>query len=60
MSFSMKKKLSLLVFMGAVVVGIAGAAPFVDGDRVALWGDSITHAGLYPKMLADFSRASDP
>ena len=48
------KKLSLLVFMGAVVVGIAGAAPFVDGDRVALWGDSITHAGLYPKMLADF------
>ena len=40
--------------MGAVVVGIAGAAPFVDGDRVALWGDSITHAGLYPKMLADF------
>ena len=30
------------------------AAPFVDGDRVVCWGDSITHGGYYVQMLTDF------
>ena len=43
---------------GKVRVRIEGESrssiPFKDGDRVAFWGDSITHGGTYTKMLSDF------
>lgn len=38
----------------ACLAGSILSAPFKDGERVVFWGDSITHGGLYTKMLADF------
>jgi len=35
-----------------VAAGIAGAEPFVDGDRVVFFGDSITHHGRYLEQIA--------
>ena len=44
----------LIVVSTLCVAVSAFAAPFGDGERVVFWGDSITHGGLYTKMLADF------
>ncbi len=49
----MKRQIVLLA-AGLGLLGVGMAAPFKDGERVVFWGDSITHAGKYPKMLADF------
>lgn len=49
--------MKLALLSSVLVAGLAGtalAAPFRDGERVVFWGDSITHGGLYTKMLADF------
>jgi len=45
-----------LVGMACAVAlaGSAGAAMFKDGDRVACFGDSITHGGGYHRFLADY------
>ena len=35
-------------------VALANGAPFRDGERAALYGDSVTHHGYYVKPLQDF------
>lgn len=46
----------VVLWAAVAVCGVAslGAAPFRDGDRVVFYGDSITHAGAYPRMVSDF------
>ena len=44
----------LPLLAGFCLVASVWGAPFQDGDRVVFWGDSITHGGLYAKMLADY------
>ena len=48
------KKLMIVAVLAAGLVGSARSAPFADGERVACWGDSITHGGYYVQMLSDF------
>ena len=53
-----KGVLCALAGAASLAASATGAAlamePFADGDRVVLWGDSITHAGSYVQMLSDF------
>lgn len=48
------KRLVLTFWVGLLGGLAVSAAPFQDGDRVVFYGDSITHAGFYPKMVSDF------
>ncbi len=48
------KQLTILAVLAVGLAGRAVAAPFADGERVACWGDSITHGGYYVQMLSDF------
>ncbi|MGN0847704.1 MAG: SGNH/GDSL hydrolase family protein, partial [Kiritimatiellia bacterium] len=50
----MRSRRIALLAAGLCLAGAGVAAPFTDGDRVVFWGDSITHGGLYPKMVADY------
>lgn len=51
----MKRIAHLLVSLSLVVsANNLQGAPFVDGDRVVCFGDSITYGGYYVEILTDF------
>ena len=49
-----------LVWALALLAGTVSAEPFVDGDTVVFFGDSITHGGFYHEYLTDFYRTRFP
>ncbi len=45
---------------GLLLVSLAFAEPYKDGDTVVFFGDSITHGGIYHAYLTDFYRTRYP